>query len=351
MIRLVTASPDGPSAGAGASPTTPAPGFSAADLALYREVLDAAAPPDALARRSGLSGPEFTSALDRLMRLHLVQESVAHAGAYEAVSPDLAAAELAARTEEQARALLRHSEIVRRQLGSLAPLYHEARRRRMAVMNSETITDSVEVRKRLQEIALNAQETVLAAHPTMAAPQALAAGLALDTALLERGLNYRVVFPHTALRQQHGRDHIRALRGLGARIRTAPIIPARLLIVDGEVAVIPLPPEMGPGAALVRDVPVIEFLTGIFEHTWDRATATEDDDAPDHLFEEVELAILTELARGRTDEAIARRLGISTRTLRRYLTSLAERLGADTRFQMGMAAFAAGLVGQRADVG
>lgn len=347
-IRLVAARDDSSRA------TVPlfavsSPELTEADLAVYRSVLDAPASPTVLANRSGLSDVELSAVLDRLMQLRLIQSSVAHTGAYEAVSPDLAAAELVARTEEQAKTLLRQSESLRRELGGLAPLYREARRRRLAVSGSEVVTDSVEVRKRLQEIALSAQQTVLAAHPTMGGPEALAAGLALDRALLDRGVSYRSIFPHTALRQQHGRDHIRALRSLGAHIRTAPIIPARLLIVDAEVAIIPLPPEMGPGAALVRDVPVIAFLTGIFEHTWERAAATEDDEAPGYLFEEVELAILAELAQGRTDELIARRLGISTRTLRRYLTSLAERLGTETRFQMGMAAFAAGLVGRRAD--
>jgi DNA-binding CsgD family transcriptional regulator/sugar-specific transcriptional regulator TrmB len=321
--------------------------LSAVDLSVYREVLEAPATPGELASRTGLGEQELTAVLGRLAELRLVQASLARDGAYEAVSPDLAAAELAARSEEQARALLRRSEEVRRELGGLAPLYHEARRRRTAVAGSEVVTDSAEVRKRLQEIALNAQESVLAAQPTMAPPEVLAAGLALDRKLLERGVSYRVVFPHVALRQQHGRDHLGALRALGARIRTAPMIPARLFIIDGEVAVIPLPPAMGPGAALVRDVPVIEFLTGIFEHTWERASVTEDEEISDRLFEEVELAILEELAQGRTDESIARRLGISTRTVRRYLTSLSERLGAESRFQMGMAAYAAGLVGRR----
>lgn len=322
----------------------PAPGLGAEDIAVYRALLEEPSPPELLARRPELDAYRLADTLDRLLRLRLVRPSLVADGSYEVVSPELAAAELVAHIEAQAHALLRHSDTVRRELSGLSTLYHQARWRQLANASSELLTDSEEVRRRLQELALQARGTVVAAHPTMAHPQALAAGLSLDSELLARGVEYRVIFPHTARRQQHGRDHIKALRGLGALIRTAAIVPARLLIIDGEVAVIPLQPDLGHGAAIVRDAPVIAFLASIFEHTWDRATLIEHEHTPNEVFEEVELAILTELAMGRTDESIARRLGISTRTLRRYLTSLTERLGVDTRFQMGVAAYEAGLV-------
>lgn len=315
------------------------------DIELYRALL--AGPATAADLAAALRIDErshLEQGLERLAVLRLIRPSPLERTAFEAVSPDLAAAELVADLEAHAHALLRQSTSVRSELGGLAPLYDQSRRDRLTQGESEVVTDSESVRRRLQEVATQARTSVIAAHPTMAGPEALAAGLALDATLLTRGVEYRIVFPHVALRQQHGRDHIAALRGLGADIRTAAMVPARLLIVDGEVSVIPLQPGRGPGAAIVTDPSVIAFLTGIFEHTWDRARLIENESLPDELFEEVELAILTELASGRTDESIARRLGISTRTLRRYLTSISEQLGVETRFQMGVAAYAAGLI-------
>ena len=75
----------------------------------------------------------------------------------------------------------------------------------------------------------------------------------------------------------------------------------------------------------------------------------------DRLPQEMEVAILRELAEGRTDEAISRRLGISSRTLRRYLSAMLEphssfqywqleTFGVDTRFQLGMAAVRHGVI-------
>lgn len=44
------------------------------------------------------------------------------------------------------------------------------------------------------------------------------------------------------------------------------------------------------------------------------------------------------LAGGLTDEAMARKLGISERTVRRLVSELTERLGAASRFQAGVCA-------------
>ena len=54
--------------------------------------------------------------------------------------------------------------------------------------------------------------------------------------------------------------------------------------------------------------------------------------------------LLTLLASGLKDEAIARYLGVSLRTVRRRVAVLMELLGAQTRFQLGSAAERRGLL-------
>jgi DNA-binding NarL/FixJ family response regulator len=51
---------------------------------------------------------------------------------------------------------------------------------------------------------------------------------------------------------------------------------------------------------------------------------------------EKELLLL--LAKGLTDEAAAKRLGVSLRTARRQMAALMERLGATSRFEAGLKA-------------
>jgi DNA-binding NarL/FixJ family response regulator len=51
-----------------------------------------------------------------------------------------------------------------------------------------------------------------------------------------------------------------------------------------------------------------------------------------------ERTLLTLLAGGMTDEAAAKRLGVSLRTVRRQTASLMERLNASSRFEAGLKA-------------
>jgi DNA-binding NarL/FixJ family response regulator len=57
-----------------------------------------------------------------------------------------------------------------------------------------------------------------------------------------------------------------------------------------------------------------------------------------------ELSLIGFLAAGETDAAIARRLGITRRTLQRRLRPVLERLGAQSRFQAGVLAERAGWI-------
>jgi len=54
--------------------------------------------------------------------------------------------------------------------------------------------------------------------------------------------------------------------------------------------------------------------------------------------------VLVLLARGLTDEAIARRLGVSDRTIRRMVAQLMADIGAESRFQLGYRASRSGLI-------
>lgn len=206
------------------------------------------------------------------------------------------------------------------------------------------LRSSDEVRGRLRDLSVQARDSVIAVHPTMAPAVALRDGLDLDRTLLERGVGYQVVWPHSARRQAESVDYMRLIMDLGAHVRTAAVPPVRMIVLDGAVALIPLPAEEGEGAAIVRDPVVLDYMVRIFEHVWEHARPVDDIAYDGVVFSEIELAILTDLAGGRTDEAIARRLGIATRTLRRYLSSLFERFGVETRFQLGIAAMRAGLI-------
>jgi DNA-binding NarL/FixJ family response regulator len=56
------------------------------------------------------------------------------------------------------------------------------------------------------------------------------------------------------------------------------------------------------------------------------------------------MAVLRLLAAGAKDDAIARKLAVSDRTVRRLIAMLMRELAAESRFQLGLRAVRAGLV-------
>ncbi|MEO3937062.1 helix-turn-helix domain-containing protein [Dermatophilaceae bacterium Soc4.6] len=94
---------------------------------------------------------------------------------------------------------------------------------------------------------------------------------------------------------------------------------------------------------LVRDPMLVSLFVAYFDEVWARAlpfpaSRSVDDDEDEQL--------LDLLARGFKDEAIARYLGWSLRTVRRRVARLMDELGARTRFQLGAQAVLSGRMSQ-----
>jgi DNA-binding CsgD family transcriptional regulator/sugar-specific transcriptional regulator TrmB len=318
-------------------------------IELYQVLLDEPATAGECGQLVGASEYDVERDLCRLAELRLVRRTLIDPDRWEALAPESAIAEIVAPMQARAHQLTTHSEQVRASIGKLSPLYRAAYRKQFAQSSTEVLRGSEQVRQRLRDLSVQARDTVVAVHPTMAPMEALRAGLELDRMLLERGVNYQVVWPHSARRQVESVDYMRLIIELGAEVRTAAMLPSRMILLDRSVALIPLPAEQGAGAAIVRDPVVLDFMAKIFEHIWDRARPVNDISYDDVVFSEIEVAILNDLALGRTDDAIARRLGIATRTLRRYLSALFERFGVESRFQLGIAAAHGGVI--KSDMG
>lgn len=318
------------------SDTGSEPLLDAVDVKVYQYFLETSPDPGLCSDVLELSSEDVGLRINKLASHRLLKPSLSSPGCYDAAPPDLAVAELTAPLQVEAHRLMRHSEQTRREINALVPIYRAHQRKMFSTTTTELLNESSNVRQRLSDLAAQVQMVVLAAHPTMGPPAALRAALDLDKDLLNRGVEYRSVVPHTARRQRDSMQHLHMLQDLGAQVRTAAVVPGRMILLDGMTALVSI--GKGSGAALFRDPAMVDFLTRIFEHIWEHAkplTASSQDTA---ILEDIELSILGELARGRSDEFISRRLSISTRTLRRYLSSMCEKLAVETRFQLGMAA-------------
>src|SRR5262249_29862482 len=103
----------------------------------------------------------------------------------------------------------------------------------------------------------------------------------------------------------------------------------------------PDPTDPNAGVLAIEGEPLVRCFVAMFESFWLQATdhrAPAPVDDGDLLLSTQERDVLRMLATGLKDEQIARRLGVSLRTVSRIVGDLMRRLEADSRFQAGVRA-------------
>lgn len=115
-------------------------------------------------------------------------------------------------------------------------------------------------------------------------------------------------------------------------VRMAGTVPSSLYVFDRCTALVPAEEWV-----MLRDQGSVGLLCELFERVWSGALP-----AGWCGLTELQLTAIRLLADGHTDDAIAVRLGVSPRTVRRTVSELIERLGARGRFQAGAHAVRAG---------
>lgn len=164
---------------------------------------------------------------------------------------------------------------------------------------------------------------------------------AAESSLLSRGVRSRAIYAVAALEAPGYYDAVRAMIAAGEQARVVPVVPMKLVVVDNRRALLPLAVRDGVvrSAILVHPSALAEALAALFESVWATGMPIPGEPIVDaDPLDAGERELLDLLNAGVKDEAIARRLGVSPRTLSRRVTSLLERLGAATRFQAGLQA-------------
>ncbi|MGZ3102683.1 LuxR C-terminal-related transcriptional regulator [Streptomyces sp. H72] len=135
-------------------------------------------------------------------------------------------------------------------------------------------------------------------------------------------------------------EHADWLSSRGAQVRTVPSLPTRMILMDRRTAMIPLSgDDTATGAVVPTGHGTLTALCALFEATWAAAQPLGETVAPDPQgLTGQQSTVVRLLAEGHTDEAIAKRLGVSSRTARRTASELMERLGARSRFEAGVRA-------------
>ncbi|MFC3500609.1 LuxR C-terminal-related transcriptional regulator [Micromonospora krabiensis] len=160
---------------------------------------------------------------------------------------------------------------------------------------------------------------------------------------LRRGLRYRCVYEGELLHDEAMLAAVRAAVGAGERARVFPELPLKMMLTDADRGLIILPRGGGDDAdaVLVHRSRLLDGLSDLFEVFWRLGAPihpTTDAAEPDAEPTVATQRLLALLTAGLTDEAIARDLGVSKRTVHRRVSRLQELLGARSRFQLGVQA-------------
>jgi DNA-binding CsgD family transcriptional regulator/sugar-specific transcriptional regulator TrmB len=293
-----------------------------------------------LMRAAALSEDEVRGAMDVLSELALVRPSHELGGQLHAVSPDLGMEILLARQSAELAAQQQRLEASRATAAQLIAEYADLRPA-TASPGVEQLLGLDQIRDRLATLTRDVTREVAAFAPDGGhTPEAIAAARPLDQQMLERGVRIRTLYLDSIRNHPPTVAHAEWLAERGGEVRTVPVLPIRMILVDRATAVIPVnSDDTAAGAVVLTGDGTVTALCALFESSWAAGRPLGQAAVPDHDgLTPQERTALALLAEGHTDDAIAKRLGISPRSARRTATELIERLGARSRFQAGVKA-------------
>lgn len=157
----------------------------------------------------------------------------------------------------------------------------------------------------------------------------------------------RSIYDAAVAEHQTAVDAVHACMAGGEEARLLPSVPMKMQLADEQFALLPLTPTGTSGAILISAPVIVVELRRHFEMLWEQAMPFDNPTAPpDFPLTNAHRALLGLLAAGLKDEAIGRRLGVSTTTVRRYVGELERALDVQTRPAALLAAYRRGWFGQ-----
>lgn len=222
---------------------------------------------------------------------------------------------------------------------TFADLGQAFRRTQTADLPVTQVRGLANINRYISSVVADAELELLTAQPAGARSAAvLKVALARDLRALERGLAMRTLYQHSARRSIATRDYVTEVTRYGAQVRTLDEFFERLIVVDRRVAILP-----GAGdntvAVVVHEPNLVAYLADIFERYWERARSFIDreDETQRAVADDVHNMTVRMLLEGHSDDASAKRMGVSTRTYAGYVAALKHEYGVQTRFQLGHA--------------
>lgn len=293
----------------------------------------------------GLTQDEVREELEELTRLSLLAPSWKIDGHLRVVNPKAALDSLIAHQQAELAQRQRSLAASQAAVGALLSQYAELNPGRTGY-EAERFLGVEAVRAKLTELSAGVRHESITLQPGRLPNGQFKASEPITAEMLGRGVRVRSVYQDSIRNDPGNTEHARWLTEQGGELRTAPTLPMRMVIIDREQALVPIDPEDSAlGAVLLREPGAVAAFCALFQAVW--ATATPFGEPPRRSLDDPgshPRVLLRLLAQGYTDEAAARRLGISLRSERRLISELMEKLDAQSRFQLGQRAVEHGLL-------
>jgi DNA-binding NarL/FixJ family response regulator len=197
-----------------------------------------------------------------------------------------------------------------------------------------------EINRTIQTALEDARREILTAQPDGPRP-----GAVLDEALesvrrqIAGGVAMRTLYQHTTRFDEATKNYVRTVTDHGVQVRTLAEFFDRLIVIDRGTAFISAN-EDRTVASMITEPSVVRFLSDVFERSWDRAepfpfVPIHAAQAAPEVVPAIRESIRRLLVEGHSDKVIARRLGISERSLQAHVAAIKDGLGAKNRLHLG----------------
>jgi DNA-binding CsgD family transcriptional regulator len=279
--------------------------------------------------RFHLGESRFAAAVDQLCADGLLAASAEESGAVRAVNPALALPALAA-----SRVWGLSAGDVRPQALSIAQLiaHHQP-------PDPDQLHGLDEMNSFAEHLVANARREVFILSGQHRAGS-FEFAVPIAEAVLRRGAQFRLVWRSELIRTPSVAAYATWLRTRGAAPRIVPTLPTTMLVVDRSVAMV----VDGDQAVVNRSPSAVAPLCALADQVWGKGSPgirrhqQPVEQTPRHH------KVLRLLADGLTDDAIARQVGVSVRTVRNDMAAAMLSLDARSRFQAGVRAAQLGLL-------
>ncbi|MEU1290268.1 helix-turn-helix domain-containing protein [Kitasatospora sp. NPDC005856] len=283
---------------------------------------------------SDAEGDQNGAARDELVRIGLLVPDSDDPTVFVAADPTQLSTSLSHSWQRQALEFLSRAVSLPSELQELAREFHSPKQSGGSI---EHVRGKALIRQRLEQFRDSGFEEALALQPGgPRQPDLLAKMIAYDLNTLRSGTRMRTIYHASTRYHQPTRDYVATLARAGGQYRTLDEPYTRLIVMDRRVAVIPIDDDMSL-AAFIYDPAVVDYLANeVFERYWSRALEFEGDrTVPRQVVSRLRQTIIDQMLEGTNHRVIARRLGISERTLARHIAEMRDDYKVDSLFQLG----------------